>query len=71
MDLILRPSDLIAGKPWALQLRQHDLSGVDYETLARLAERQAYAVMDAGAAYFLFGDPRDKPEPVAAGEGEG
>lgn len=64
-DLVLRPSTLVEGKPWALQLRYHDCVGpTDYHTLTRVTDETARVIVDAGAAFFLFGDPPEKPSPV-------
>lgn len=61
-DLILRPSTLVGGKPWALQLRYHDSVGpTDYHTITRVSEDTARAIVDAGAPFFLFGDPPEAP----------
>lgn len=62
-DLILRPSTLVEGKPWALQLRYHDSVGpTDYHTITRVSDETARSIVDAGAPFFLFGDP---PEELA------
>lgn len=57
-NLILRPTTL-TNKPhirWALQFRWHDLSGTDYQTIARVSDATAETLVDAGSPYFLFGD---------------
>jgi hypothetical protein len=57
-DLILRPSGMIEGKPWALQLRKHESLGeVEYLTIARVTDEVAREIIRAGAPYWLFGDP--------------
>ena len=57
-DLILRPSTLKPGKPWVLQLRYHDCCGpTESSTLAYVSDDQAREVIEAGAAFWLFGDP--------------
>jgi hypothetical protein len=62
-DLILRPSTLVEGKPWALQLRYHDSCGpTDYHTITGVSEETARAIAEAGAPYYLFGDPPAAPE---------
>lgn len=62
-DLILRPSTIVEGKPWALQLRYHDCVGpTDYHTITRVSDETARSIVDAGAPFFLFGDP---PEDLA------
>lgn len=57
-DLILRPSGLIDGNPWALQLRYHDgLGETEYRTIARVSDDVAREIEKAGAPFFLFGHP--------------
>lgn len=58
-DLIVRPSG--EGK-YALQLRYHDCCGpTEYATLVSgLTESDAREIVDAGAPYWLFGDPWKK-----------
>lgn len=64
-DLILRPSTHVPGKPWALQLRWHDSLGeTEYQTLARVSDETARSIIEAGAAFWLFGDPDKKPYPA-------
>lgn len=61
-DLILRPSTLVDGKPWALQLRYHDCVGpTDYHTITRVNDEAARAIVDAETPFFLFGDPPELP----------
>lgn len=61
-DLVLRPSSLVDGKPWALQLRYHESVGpTEYHTITRVSEDVARAIVEAGAAFFLFGDPPEMP----------
>ena len=59
-DLILRPSTLREDRPWALQLRFHECVGeTEYYTLMHLTDETAFHIVDAGAPYFMFGDPRE------------
>lgn len=56
-DLILRPSGL-ASHPWSLQLRFHESVGeTDYHTIARVSDEVARKIVEAGAPYWLFGEP--------------
>jgi hypothetical protein len=57
VSLILRPSYLTSDKPWALQLRWHDLSGTDYQTIARVNDETAMNIIAAGRAYWLSAEP--------------
>ena len=60
-DLILRPSDINANKPWALQLRYHESFGeTEYTTIARVTKEIAEEIVLAGGAYWLFGEPAAK-----------
>lgn len=44
-DLILRPSTLVDGKPWALQLRYHESVGpTEYHTITRVSDEMAMAL---------------------------
>lgn len=66
VDLVLRPSALVPGKPWAMQLRWHESVGeTEYATLARVGEHTAREIIRAGAPFWLFGDPGDAPPPGA------
>jgi len=57
-DLILRPSDIVSERPWALQLRYHESVGeTEYHTLCRVSDYTAREIIKAGDAYWLFGDP--------------
>lgn len=57
VDLILRPSSLIDGKPWALQLRYAGPAETEYRTLARVTAEVAADIIKAGGAFWLFADP--------------
>lgn len=60
-DLILRPSTVVPGKPWALQMRYHESCGeTEYHTVTHVSDELAFAMVDAGEPSFLFGDPREK-----------
>ncbi|MDP9590638.1 UNVERIFIED_ORG: putative circularly permuted ATP-grasp superfamily protein [Shinella zoogloeoides] len=60
-DLILRPSTLVEGKPWALQLRYHESVGpTEYFTITRVSDELGRSIVDAGAPFFLFGDPKEE-----------
>lgn len=60
-DLILRPSSLVDGKPWALQLRYHESIGpTEYHTITRVSDEMAKAIVDAGEPFFLFGEPPEE-----------
>lgn len=62
-DLVLRPS----GQPdpkraWSLQLRSHESLGeTEYYTVARVSEGVAREIIKAGAAFWLFGEPKETP----------
>ena len=57
-DLVLRPSGLKDGKPWALVLRSHESLGeVEYITVARVSDNIAREIVRAGKPFWLFGDP--------------
>lgn len=65
MDLILRPSGLAdPQKAWSLQLRDYACQGVPptYSTLCRVSKETAQYIIEAGAAYWLFGEPKDETE---------
>ena len=62
-DLILRPSTHIHGKPWALQIRHHGPAETEYYTIARVSDEMAKNIIEAGAAFWLFGDPDKKAMP--------
>lgn len=70
-DLILRPSSLVPGKPWALQLRYHGAVETEYVTIARVTEERAREIVRAGAPCWLFGDPDKRPAGRAALAAEG
>lgn len=57
--LVVKPSGLPESKnrPWRLVLRQHDLSGTDYETIALLDDSTADEVVKAGSISWLYGEP--------------
>lgn len=55
-DLILRPSSK-GPEFYALQLRDHGPAETDYHTIATVREDVARAIISAGAAFWLFGDP--------------
>lgn len=58
-DLILRPSDLVPGRPWALELRYHGPVETEYVTLCRLTDEYAREVAAAvGDEVWLFGKPK-------------
>ncbi len=62
-DLILRPSNTVPGKPWALQLRFHESPGeTRYITLARVTEELAWQIIAAGPPFWLFGEPKENPD---------
>lgn len=58
-DLILRPSGLPerANRPWSLQLRDHGPAETSYDTLCRVDDDTARAIVWAGAPSWLFGEP--------------
>jgi hypothetical protein len=59
-DLVLRPSTVLAHKPWALQLRYHDGGAeTEYVTIARLSLQRANDIVTAGAATWLCGEPAE------------
>ena len=62
VDLILRPSGLLPGKPWALQLRYHECCGpTEYHTITRVSDEVAREIIRAGTPFWLFGDPDEQP----------
>ena len=59
-DLVLRPSTVLAHKPWALQLRYHGGGAeTEYVTIARLSLQRANDIVTAGAATWLCGEPAE------------
>lgn len=57
VDLVLRPSELVEGKPWALQLRWHESLGeTEYQTVARVTDETAKEIVRAGKPEFLFSE---------------
>lgn len=57
VDLVLRPSELVEGRAWALQLRWHESLGeTEYHTLARVSDDVAREIKRAGAPDYLFSD---------------
>lgn len=62
-DLILRPSGLSdPRRAFSLQLRHHGPVETDYHTIARVSRVEADAIIAAGGAYWLFGEPKDRQE---------
>lgn len=60
VSLVIRKSGLSDQRSaWSVQLRYHDLSGVDYHTIARVSEDVAREIIRAGGASWLYGDPDD------------
>ena len=59
--LAMRPTGLpeSRNKPWALVLRNHDLSGTDYETIALMDDATAREVVEVGSPVisWLYGEP--------------
>lgn len=60
--LVLKPSSRTNARPWVLVLRNHDLSGTDYEPIAYLDNATAYEVVEAGAVTWLYGEPKIEPQ---------
>jgi hypothetical protein len=60
VDLVIRPAG--GGrveKPWALQLRYHESLGpTEYRTIAYVSRMTADEIIRAGAAFWLFGEPK-------------
>ena len=58
-SLQLKPSGFpeIKNRPWALVLRQHDLSGTDYEEIAYVSDDIAKEIVEAGQVSWLYGEP--------------
>ncbi len=55
-DLILRPSDYVPGKPWALQLYYRDCpSPTAFYTITHVSNDIARDIVRAGAAVWLRG----------------
>jgi hypothetical protein len=57
VDLILRPSDRNHEKPFALQLRDHQMAETAYHTIAYVTREMAFEIIAAGAPTWLFGEP--------------
>lgn len=70
-DLILRPSGLVDGKPWALQLRYSGMAETNYHTIARVSEEVAREIIAAGAPFWLFGDPDEQRAALRGGKETG
>lgn len=58
-SLVIRPSGLEEkhNKPWSLCLRERDSVETNYTRLCFLTDEGARAVIEAGAPYWLFGEP--------------
>jgi hypothetical protein len=66
-DLVVRPSAVLAHKPWALQLRYHNGGAeTEYVTIARLSLQRAKDTVAAGAATWLCGEPAEDTPPARA-----
>ena len=64
-DLVLRPSTVLAHKPWALQLRYHGGGAeTEYVTIARLSLQRAKDTVAAGAATWLCSEPAEDTPPA-------
>jgi hypothetical protein len=64
-DLVLRPSSVLAHKPWALQLRDHGGgTETEYVTIARLGLQRAKDTVAAGAATWLCREPAEDTPPA-------
>ena len=58
MELILRKSSGIKGKPWALQIRDHGPVETDYSHVAYLTNTVVYEMSRcSNRPKFLFGEP--------------
>lgn len=58
-DLVVRPYDLRPNQPkWCLQLRRTGMPETEYITLATGDDDWAREIIDAGAPFWLFGEPR-------------
>lgn len=64
-DLIVRPTGMPAPRDYMLQLREAHCGGTDYETIAYISEQTAREIVDAGAPYWLHGDPALRQSPSA------
>lgn len=55
-SLCIKPSGLpeVKNRPWRLVLRNHDLGGTDYETVALLDDETAREVVEAGRVSWLY-----------------
>ena len=66
-DLVLRPSAVLAHKPWALQLRYHGGGAeTEYVTIARLSLLRGKDTVAAGEASWLCGEPAEDTPPARA-----
>jgi len=61
-DLILRPSTIRKDKPFVLQLRIHGPAETEYCHIAYVSKNMAKAIIEAGKAFWLFGDPDEEKE---------
>jgi hypothetical protein len=67
VDLILRPSTLVEGKAFALQLRWHESLGeTEYYTIGRVSEGLAEDIIRAGAPYWMLGEPAETGKDLKA-----
>lgn len=60
VDLVLRPAHIRRGqaKPWELQIRKHESLGeTEYTHLCYVVDDIARDILNAGEAYWLFGQP--------------
>lgn len=62
-DLILRSFGLSPpGKPYALQIRKHESLGeTEYYTICYVSLEMGKEIVKAGAPYWMFGEPQEKP----------
>jgi hypothetical protein len=61
VDLVVRQGGSVFpdGKNWALQLRYHEASGeTEYYPVARVTKEMAKEILNAGAPFALYEDPR-------------
>jgi hypothetical protein len=69
MDLILRPSGRNPPKEWELLLREHGPAETDYYHIAYVGSDMARDIVEAGACFYLFGDPDNGCTKPAHGRG--
>lgn len=57
-SVVIKPSGrkVLAGKPWSLVIRQHDLGGTSYSTICDLTDEQADHIASEKRISYLYGE---------------